>query len=317
MKLSEEEIVEEILKRVSRMPQPGVNVGIGDDAAVLAPPSKGEKVLFSSDQVVERTHFIPNLHPPRSLGHKCLARALSDIAAMGGAPRHFVLSLSLPTWVNLAWFRAYLGGLMNLSKRCSVPLVGGDVAAGLQFTAGVTVVGVVEDHRLLLRNGAKPGDTIFVSGQLGGSALGFARLSSKNFPISDAAIRRHLYPRPRLELGLFLRDALGVSSAMDLSDGLSTDLPRLVKASGVGATIDEVALPRFLGASSDQALHGGEDYELLFTVPAEKKIPRSFRRTRLTKLGKIRAEAGIDLQSDGRVQALSSKGFRHFTIDAR
>ncbi len=313
MRPSEEEIVGEILRQASRVPQPGVSVGIGDDAAVVAALPRGERLLLSTDQVIEGTHFIPDLHPPRALGHKCLARGLSDIAAMGGAPLYFLLSLCLPAWVDRDWLRSYLGGLLKLSKRCGVPLVGGDVAGGGQFAADVTVVGAVGARRLLLRSGAKPGHIIFVSGQLGGSALGLERLSTREFAVSDAAIRRHLYPQPRLELGRFLQNTVGATAAMDLSDGLSTDLERLVKASGVGAEIEESAVPRFRGASAAQALHGGEDYELLFTVPAKKKVPRSFRHIRLTQVGRIRSEPGVVLLSRGGPRALSPEGFTHFT----
>ena len=187
------------------------------------------------------------------------------------------------------------------------------MAGGGQFAADVTVVGAVGARRLLLRSGAKPGHIIFVSGQLGGSALGLERLSTREFPVSDAAIRRHLYPQPRLELGRFLQNTVGATAAMDLSDGLSTDLERLVKASGVGAEIEESAVPRFRGASAAQALHGGEDYELLFTVPAKKKVPRSFRHIRLTQVGRIRSEPGVVLLSRGGPRALSPEGFTHFT----
>ena len=313
MRPSEEEIVGEILRQASQVPQPGVSVGIGDDAAVVAALPRGERLLLSADQVIEGTHFIPDLHPPRALGHKCLARGLSDIAAMGGAPLYFLLSLCLPAWVHRDWLRSYLAGLLKLGKRCRVPLVGGDVAGGGQFAAAVTVVGAVGARRLLRRSGAKPGHIIFVSGQLGGSALGLERLSTREFAVSDAAIRRHLYPRPRVELGRLLRNTLGATAAMDLSDGLSTDLGRLVKASEVGAEIDENAVPRFRGASAAQALHGGEDYELLFTVPAKKKVPRSFRHIRLTRVGRIRSEPGVVLLSRDGPRALSPEGFVHFT----
>ena len=313
MRASEEEIVSEILRQASRAPQPGVSVGIGDDAAVVTPPPRGERLLLSTDQVIEGTHFIPDLHPPRALGHKCLARGLSDIAAMGGAPCYVLLSLCLPAWVDPAWLRAYLAGLLRLSRRFRAPLVGGDVAGGGQFGADVTVVGAVGGHRLLRRSGAKPGHGIFVSGRLGGSALGLERLSTRAFPVSDPAIRRHLYPQPRLELGRFLRNTLGASAAMDLSDGLSTDLERLAKAGGVGAEIEESAVPRFRGAAPDQALHGGEDYELLFTVPTKKVVPPSFRRIRLTQIGRIRSEPGIVLLSKDGPRVLQPEGFAHFT----
>ncbi len=121
MRPSEQEIVSEILRQASLAPQPGVRVGIGDDAAVVAPPSRGERLLLSTDQVIEGTHFIPDLHPPRALGHKCLARGLSDIAAMGGSPLYFLLSLCLPAWVHRDWLRSYLAGLLKLGKRCRVP----------------------------------------------------------------------------------------------------------------------------------------------------------------------------------------------------
>ena len=317
MRPSEEEIVGEILRQASQVPQPGVRVGIGDDAAVVAPLRRGEKLLLSNDQVIEGTHFIPDLHPPRALGHKCLARGLSDIAAMGGTARHFLLSLSLPAWVDRDWLRSYLEGLLKLSKRCRAPLIGGDVARGGQFAADVTVVGSVGGRRVLLRSGAKPGHAIFVSGRLGGSALGLERLSSREFPVSDAAIRRHLYPQPRLELGRFLRNTLGATAAMDLSDGLSTDLGRLVKASGVGAEIEETAVPRFRGAAAAQALHGGEDYELLFTVPPKKKVPSSYRHIRLTKVGTIRPEPGVVLRSKSGAHTLSPDGFAHFAMESK
>ena len=313
MRPSEEEIVSEILGQASRVPQPGVSVGIGDDAAVVAALPRGGRLLLSTDQVIEGTHFVPALHPPRALGHKCLARGLSDIAAMGGAPCYFLLSLCLPAWVDPNWLRPYLEGLLGLSRRCRVPLVGGDVAGGRQFGAAVTVVGWVGARCLLRRSGAKPGHRIFVSGRLGGSALGLERLGTREFPVSNAAIRRHLYPQPRLELGRFLRNTLGATAAMDLSDGLSTDLERLAKASGAGAEIEERAVPQFRGASAAQALHGGEDYELLFTVPAKKQVPRSFRRIRLTQVGRIRSEPGVVLRSKDGPRALSPEGFVHFT----
>ncbi len=312
MRVNEEEIVSDILRQASRGPRRGVSVGVGDDAAVVAAPPSGERLLLSTDQVIEGTHFIPDLHPPRALGHKCLARALSDIAAMGGAPCYFLLSLCLPAWVDRDWLRAYLAGLLRLSRRCRVPLVGGDVAGGQQFGADVAIVGAVGGRRLLRRGGAKPGHRIFVSGRLGGSALGLERLSTKTFPVSDPAIRRHLYPRPRLELGRFLRERVGATAAMDLSDGLSTDLERLANAGGVGAEIDERAVPRFRGATAAQALHGGEDYELLFTVPAKKKVPPSFRRIRLTQVGRVRSEPGIVLLSEDGPRALQPEGFEHF-----
>lgn len=290
-------------------------LGIGDDAAAIRPPAAGHEILLTTDQVIENTHFARRTHPPRALGHKILARGLSDIAAMGGRPLCFLLSLALPGWSPGTWLNAFLSGLSDLSQSSETPLVGGDIARGERFAAAITVLGSAPAGKALTRAGARPGDILYVSGRLGGSVLGLARLrklSAGQKASRDAAIQRHLWPEPRLSLGVFLRAKLGATAAMDLSDGLAMDLARLAESSGVGAEIEAAQVPLFPGATLPQALHGGEDYELLFTLPASIRPPKTFAKLPLTAIGRIRAKPGIDLVSDSRVQKLKPQGFEHF-----
>jgi thiamine-monophosphate kinase len=309
------EIIGKIEKLWSGAANSKVLLGIGDDTAVIRPPRAGEEVLLTTDQVIENTHFVRRTHPPRALGHKILARGLSDIAAMGGRPVCFLLSLALPQWSVGAWLNAFLSGAYDLSQSTEIPLVGGDIARGERFAAAITVVGSAPAGKALTRAGARPGDVLYVSGQLGGSALGLARLrklSGAARASRDNAVRRYLWPDPRLRLGVFLRAKMGATSAMDLSDGLAMDLARLTKASGVGAEIQAAQVPLFPGASLSQALHGGEDYELLFTLPKKVHPPRTFRKLPLTAIGRIRARPGIDLVSETGIQKLRPQGYEHF-----
>ncbi len=290
-------------------------LGIGDDAAAIRPPAAGHEILLTTDQVIENTHFARRTHPPRALGHKILARGLSDIAAMGGWPLCFLLSLALPGWSPGTWLNAFLSGLSDLSQSSETPLVGGDIARGERFAAAITVLGSAPAGKALTRAGARPGDILYVSGRLGGSVLGLARLrklSAGQKASRDAAIQRHLWPEPRLSLGVFLRAKLGATAAMDLSDGLAMDLARLAESSGVGAEIEAAQVPLFPGATLPQALHGGEDYELLFTLPASIRPPKTFAKLPLTAIGRIRAKRGIDLVSGSMVRKLKPQGFEHF-----
>ena len=234
---------------------------------------------------------------------------------MGGWPCYYVLSISVPAWAAGQWIRHYFTGMFRLCKPLGVALVGGDVARGERFSAGVVMAGTAPKGKALLRGGAKPGDAIYVSGRLGGSALGLQRLLGGTKGIRDPAVRRHLYPRPRLELGRFLRQRLRATAAMDLSDGLSMDLGRLTRASGVGAEIDAAAVPRFPGASLDQALHGGEDYELLFSVPASRRVPAEFNGLPLTRIGTVVAGHRVTLLKDGRRRPFRPEGFQHFPVE--
>jgi thiamine-monophosphate kinase len=205
--------------------------------------------------------------------------------------------------------------MFKLCKPLGVALVGGDVARGEHFSADVVMVGTAPKGKALLRSGAKPGDAIYVSGRLGGSALGLQRLLGGTGGIRNPAVKRHLNPQPRLELGRFLRERLRVSAAMDLSDGLSMDLGRLALASGVGAEIDTAVVPRFPGASLDQALHGGEDYELLFTAPAGRQVAAEFEGLPLTRIGTVLSGRRVTLLHEKRRRAFRPEGFQHFQME--
>jgi thiamine-monophosphate kinase len=307
---TELEIIRKIEKLVGGIRRPWVQLGIGDDAAVVTGPA-GHQILLTTDQVIERTHFTRQTHPPGALGHKVLARGLSDIAAMGGRPLCCLLSLQVPKWATGTWLSYFLSGLLRLSKNSDAPLVGGDVARGRLLAAVITVVGSAPAAEILTRGGARPGDIVYVSGRLGGSAAGLEKLLSRAAVPRDRAVRRHLWPEPRLSLGRQLRK-LGATAAMDLSDGLAMDLARLTKASGAGAEIDPTRIPLFSGASLKQALHGGEEYELLFTLPPGLRPPASFEKIPLTPIGRIHRKPGVELRSGSRVEKLKPRGFQHF-----
>lgn len=315
MGTSEEEIIERIKRWARQRSAASVRVGIGDDCAVLTPPAAGRELLVTTDQVIENTHFRRDLHPPRALGRKTLARGLSDIAAMGGVPLWALLSLSAPRETTGSWLEQYLEGMFSSVTAFDCPdlaLVGGDTARGTKFCAHLTVIGSAPKGAALVRSGARPGNLIYVSGRLGGSALGLARLLSGEADSSDDAVRRHLEPTPRLALGRFLGESGRASAAIDLSDGLSTDLDRLLKASGAGALIKADAVPRFPGASIEEALHGGEEYELLFTAPADAALPSEQGGVRLTRIGEIVEGEGAQIRRNGKTAPLAPRGFEHF-----
>lgn len=289
-----------------------LRVGIGDDAAVLRPLPAGQELLVTTDLLIEGSHFEGGGHPARALGHKVLARGLSDIAAMGGKPLYALLSLCLPRWADRKWQNQFLAGLFALARQHRVSLIGGDLAAGDRLAADIVVLGSALQGRALLRGAAKTGDIIYVSGRLGGSALGFERLRAGRSRAADPAVRRHLYPAPRLALGRYLARNLRVRAAMDVSDGLSIDLYRLATESRVGAEIRSADVPVFPGASHHQALHGGEDYELLFTLDPRRKAPASFQGIPLTPIGVITRGRRLTLIGpDGRRTPLPIEGFEH------
>ena len=308
----EDRLIEHILRRTREDSGGSVRLGIGDDTAVARAPAAGEELLLTTDQIIENTHFHKQNHPPGALGHKCLARGLSDLAAMGGRPLWFLLSLALPLWsLEGKWLKNYLEGMFRLSRTSKIRLIGGDIARADHFTSHVTAIGSAPRGRALTRSGAKPGDIVYVSGRLGGSALGFEQLEAGAGP-RRRAVRRHLYPEARLELGRYLRARVRASAAMDLSDGLSTDLARLTKASGAGAEIQTARIPLFPGASAHQALHGGEEYELLFTAPAGTKVPPQRKGIPLTAIGRIVASPGVFSLLGGTRERLTPQGFEHF-----
>ena len=272
MSLGEFELIERCFARQGHPLGRAVALGVGDDCALLQ-PGPGMQLAVSSDMLVEGRHFLSTV-PPEALGHKALAVNLSDLAACGAQPLAFTLALSLPT-ADAAWVQGLADGLFALADRSGIALVGGDTTAG-PLNLCVTVMGEVPAGQALLRSGARPGDELWVSGQLGDARLalevfrGRLSLPQADFEQARQAMER---PTPRLALGLALRGL--ASSAIDLSDGLLGDLGHILRRSGVGARVERDTLPRSAlmarQAPELQAtclLAGGDDYELLFTAPA-------------------------------------------------
>jgi len=297
----EQRIVARILRKVSIPRGSMVVLGIGDDCAIFRPRGSAEDLLFTTDLLLEDVHFRQTTHPPEAVGRKALARGLSDIAAMGGDPRFCLVSLALARWSGQAWVDGFYRGLLRLAKETGTVLAGGDLARAESLACDIVVCGSVPKAQALRRDGARPGDAIYVSGALGGSALGLEAGKGR-------AWQRHLKPEPRLRLGRFLRERVHASAAMDLSDGLSLDLHRLCLASRVAAEIE--APPIFRGASLEQALHGGEDYELLFTVPERIRVPSHHDWLPLTRIGSIRKGNPGVVTLAGR--PLERLGYDHF-----
>jgi thiamine-monophosphate kinase len=303
----------------------GLRLGMGDDAALFEGAAESQQIL-TCDWFIEGSHFLRDKHPADAVGWKCLARAVSDVAAMGGAPRCFLLSLALPDTHTGPWLDQFLGGLRRAARRFDCVLAGGDTTRRKDILINVTVVGEVRAGQAVLRSGARAGDVLFTSGRLGEAELGLRRIrkSKRRLDASDAALKKHLYPEPRLELGLWLGEKRLASAMMDLSDGLSTDLPRLCAASSVGACIEAAKISRAQVSTSGQrrggdalnlALHGGDDYELLFTVPREKlkHIPRSFQGVPITQIGKITKERELLLVKElGGEVSLPNRGWDPF-----
>jgi thiamine-monophosphate kinase len=305
----------------------GLTLGIGDDAALVKVPP-GQEVILTSDMSIEDVHFISDLHPPRAIGHRALARSLSDIAAMGGTPRYALVSLAISRSIGRTWLEGFFGGLFALARRFDTVVIGGDTSVVEGPTmVDVVLAGLIPRGRAVRRSGANPGDRIFVSGRLGMAALGLRVLTSKRPPrnaVEKAALRAHLFPQPQCALGRFLSEHGLATSMMDISDGLSIDLQRLCKASGVGAELLANQIPTPAIPDPDDpfelALNGGEDYQLLFTVPAAKVslIPRRFRNIPLHNIGQIRASRGINItEPSGATRALEPRGYDHFTHRAQ
>jgi thiamine-monophosphate kinase len=329
----ERALIEGIRRQASRaVPASGsVRMGIGDDCAILRPRS-GYEICVTTDLTLENRHFRRAWHPPESVGHRCLARGLSDLAAMGAEPLAVFLSLAIPAPLPALWVDRFLQGFLALAKRHNVTLAGGDTAEspmvakaydGL-IAADVIAIGQIPRGKALLRSGARPGDSLYVTGTLGGAAAELAALQKtpRRFArITHAeAEHPHLYPVPRIGVGRRLRGL--ASAAIDVSDGLSTDLTHLCEASGVSAWIDQAALPIDPRAQQGTeplqlALHGGEDYELLFTAPPEVRIPRIIAGVPACRIGTVRRQARgsarITMQTTQNKQVpLIAAGWEHF-----
>src|SRR5215471_12953399 len=233
-------------------------VGIGDDAAVIDLPA-GTSLVFCSDLVAENSHFLRDLHPPDSIAYKAIAANVSDVAAMGGAAMHFLISIAAPPDLDWKWFEGFLEGVDSACRDFNVSLVGGDSSSSDRIFIDVSLIGRVLSGRAIRRSGAKPSDTVYVTGKLGSSALGLERLRA-GAP-DDPAVMRHLYPEPRCKVGPAL---VGRAHAMiDVSDGLSTDLSHILEESKVSCRIFKDRLPRWAGTEDRHVLHGGEEYELI------------------------------------------------------
>jgi thiamine-monophosphate kinase len=264
-------------------------LGVGDDCALLRPDA-GLDLAITTDMLVEGRHFLADVDP-RALGHKSLAVNLSDLAAVGAAPRWALLAIALPT-AEAAWLQAFSAGLFALADRYGVEIVGGDTTCAPLRTITITALGEVPAGVALYRAGARPGDDIWVSGELGGAALGFAHPE-----ISEAAKRLNA-PEPRVELGERLRGL--AHAAIDVSDGLAGDLAHILERSQVGALVhyERIPRPQYLRDLKEEELEkncvlsGGDDYELLFTAP-------SVRASELEALGR---EIGLALSRIGTVQ---------------
>ena len=298
----------------------GVILGIGDDAAVVRGPGK---LVITHDLLVEDVDFRRRLHPPLLLGRKALNVNLSDIAAMGARPRHAILGLALPGEIEREWFAAFLAGFRDAARRAGVALVGGDMSGAARIMISVTVTG--EARRFVPRSGARAGDRLFVSGTLGDAAMGMRLLERRakrgNPTYARRLVRTFLDPSPRLELGSLLA-RLGLASAMiDVSDGLAVDLAHLCEESGVGAELNLAAIPisselrRTSGRPLDLALHGGEDFELLFAVRPRNlsRLRRLAKRFKLTEIGRFAPGWKIwAVGMDGIRRPLAIRGYEHF-----
>jgi thiamine-monophosphate kinase len=299
---SELDLIERLRGRVSLPQAAGLVLGIGDDCAIFRTRGSADDLLFTTDMLIEGVHFLRETHTAADIGWKSLARGLSDIAAMGGEPRFCLLSLAVAPWADRRWLDGFYRGLLALAQSAGATLMGGDLArSSTKVMADIVVCGAVPRGKALRRDGARPDDVIYVSGELGGSALGLATGRGK-------ARQRHVRPVPRLALGRFLREHLHATAAMDLSDGLSIDLHRMCLASGLKAEIEEP--PRYPRATLEQALHGGEDYELLFTAAPRVAVPAEFEGLALARIGTMRKGRKGAVQFRG--APLRPLGFDHF-----
>jgi thiamine-monophosphate kinase len=325
-------LLQEIRKMALRTSRAGLRLGIGDDCALLA-ARKGEEIAVTTDLSIAGRHFRLDWHQPESVGHRALARGLSDLAAMGARPVAAFLSLGVPNALTCSvgrsarsWVQRFLDGLLALAESHKTPLAGGDLAESPIAIADIVLVGAVPQGRALLRSGARNGDLLYVTGALGGAAAGLARLAElasarrikpPRIPKGlEARLAPHLFPQPRIDQGLWLQRRGLAHAALDLSDGLSTDLAHICQESGVAAEVEAAFVPIHPDATLDLALHGGEDYELLFAAPPTARLPRSIAGLPITHIGRIvKQRAGqpsITLITQRGSHPLDAHGWEHF-----
>ena len=332
MELSEIDLVRGIRKVLSGT-APGVVVGVGDDAAVVDP--RPHPAVFTTDMLVEGVHFEIGVTSAHDLGHKAITVNVSDIAAMGGSPRFGLASVAIPPGLEASWVMELYGGMRQAADDYGMAIVGGDTSRADRAVLSVTVVGEVGSGREVRRSGAHPGDVLVVTGTLGGAAGGLRVASEQHERQSEALsstwgralVAMHERPIARVGEGLTLA-AAGATAMMDLSDGLALDLSRLCEESGCGARVRLEAIPLAEGLEQlgtlidaeplDLALHGGEDYELLATLPSDvvdgvRDALKERFNTSLTEIGEITSTREIvAVGDDGAEDPLEAKGWDHF-----
>lgn len=326
----ERDILKAVRARAARGVQAALRVGIGDDAAVLA-VRRGEELVVTTDFSLEDVHFRRAWHPAEAVGHKCLARGLSDIAAMGARPLAAFVSLAVPReWARnkrggKSWVDRFYDGLLALASRWDVPLAGGDLAQSpgdthARAAADIVVVGAVERGRALLRSGAQAGDAIYVTGTLGGAAAELRDVTElpAHFRNLTAAMAEHphFFPEPRIAVGRALVRRRLATAAIDISDGLSVDLEHVCEESGLRAQVDAALLPLGPGAKLEDALHGGDDYEVLFTADVDAQVPGKIAGVPVRRIGRmLRRKSGqptMMLMQNGHRSELKPGGWQHF-----
>jgi thiamine-monophosphate kinase len=318
--LGEFGLIDRIAHRVA--PSASVPLGIGDDAAALL-PAPGNLTLITTDMLLEGVHFDLAFCDPQSLGRKSLSVNLSDLAAMGAHPRHFLLGIALPADISVEFVDSFMAGIMEQAERFGVTLVGGDTCASKGGVAiSITALGEQRPERVVKRSGASAGELIYLSGTVGDAAAGLRELRSG--AREGFLVGRQLDPQPRVEAGVALAEAGLVSAMIDVSDGVLADLGHICEMSGVGAVIDLARLPLSdqyrVSCGADPfalALSGGEDYELLFCSPKERaaEVEALFSRLalRLSRVGEVTSGEGVELKApDGGRYTPALKGFDHF-----
>jgi len=313
--IKERSLIEHIRQAAAAAPNRAVKKGIGDDCAILQLKPDYE-LLVTTDLCLENVHFRRAWHPATVVGHRCLTRGLSDIAAMGGQPLACFLSLGFPEDLPQTWVNGFLRGLLALARRFKVQLAGGDISSATRITADIVVTGQVPSGEAVLRSGACPEDRIYVSGSLGGSAATLTQLFAGK-SVKPTKASPHFYPTPRLEVGNWLHKHSLATAMIDLSDGISVDLAHICEESGVAAVVTANKLPISKTADLDLALHGGDDYELLFTASRRAKVPSRIAGVAITEIGEIRNRrdysSAIQILGDnGKVSPLPQRGWEHF-----
>lgn len=305
--------IDHIRRRFADLPDQGFE-GIGDDCAVL--PLGGEALVFTSDLLTEGVHFLRHATSARELGGKSLAVNLSDVAAMGARPVATLLSIALPPDASGVWAEEFMEGYRELSARFGTPLVGGDTTRSESgVTINVTAIGRSPLTHLKRRRDARPGDALFVAGELGASGAGLRDLLAGHPDTPPARIHRN--PQPQVDEGIWLGARSEVHAMMDLSDGLASDLRHILDESDCGAEVELERIPVAAGADLRTAACGGEDYKLLFTAAptAARQLEEEFLArfgTPLHRIGRITERAGLTWLQAGSPVQLDWQGFTHY-----